>query len=159
MREMILKKALPLLLCAVLLVGAVPLHTHAEGAVGLTEEQRQSVTGRQMDPWYFPLPEECFDDILDYAGCRGYSENALYHVTNEGGFISWYEFACEIFRQAGMPVQVIPVTTEEYGLSKAKRPKNSRLDKSKLVEAGFEPLPTWQDALKRYIDAIKDNNR
>ena len=58
-----------------------------------------------------------------------------------------------------MSTKVVPVTTEEFGLSKAKRPFNSRLDKSKLAEAGFEPLPTWQDALKRYIDAIKDNDR
>ena len=74
-----------------------------------------------------------------------------YHATNEGGYISWYDFACEIFRQAGYNTKVVPVTTAEYGLSKAKRPFNSRLDKSKLVENGFEPLPTWQDALKRYL--------
>lgn len=74
-----------------------------------------------------------------------------YHATNEGGFISWYDFACEIFRQAGMATKVIPVTTEEYGLSKAARPFNSRLDKSKLTEAGFALLPTWQDAVSRYL--------
>ena len=74
-----------------------------------------------------------------------------YHATNEGGFISWYDFACEIFRQAGMSTKVIPVTTEEYGLSKAARPVNSRLDKSKLTEAGFALLPTWQDAVSRYL--------
>lgn len=74
-----------------------------------------------------------------------------YHATNEGGYISWYEFACEIFRQAGKPTKVIPVTTAEYGLSKAARPFNSRLDKSKLVEAGFTPLPVWRDALRRYL--------
>ena len=74
-----------------------------------------------------------------------------YHATNEGGFISWYDFACEIFRQAGYSTKVVPVTTAEYGLSKAVRPFNSRLDKSKLVENGFEPLPTWQDALTRYL--------
>jgi dTDP-4-dehydrorhamnose reductase len=77
-----------------------------------------------------------------------------YHATNEGGFISWYEFACEIFKQAGKNVNVIPVTTAEYGVSKAARPFNSRLDKSKLIEAGFTPLPTWQDALARYIEII-----
>lgn len=77
-----------------------------------------------------------------------------YHATNEGGYISWYEFACEIFKQARVDVKVTPVTTAEYGLSKAKRPFNSRLDKSKLVEAGFEPLPSWQDALKRYLGEI-----
>lgn len=79
-----------------------------------------------------------------------------YHATNEGGYISWYDFACEIFRQAGYSTKVIPVTTEEYGLSKAARPFNSRLDKTKLVEAGFEPLPTWQDALSRYLKEIEE---
>ena len=78
-----------------------------------------------------------------------------YHATNEGGFISWYDFACEIFRQAGYATLVDPVTTAEYGLSKAARPFNSRLDKSKLVEAGFEPLPTWQDALSRYLKELE----
>ena len=79
-----------------------------------------------------------------------------YHATNEGGYISCYDFTCEIFRQAGYTTKVIPVTTEEYGLSKAARPFNSRLDKSKLVEAGFEPLPTWQDALSRYLKEIEE---
>lgn len=79
-----------------------------------------------------------------------------YHATNEGGYISWYDFACEIFKQAGYTNTVLPVTTEEYGLSKAARPFNSRLDKSKLVENGFEPLPTWQDALARYLKEIED---
>lgn len=74
-----------------------------------------------------------------------------YHATNEGGYISWYDFCCEIYRQYGLNTKVIPVTTEEYGLSKAKRPRNSRLDKSKLIEAGFEPLPEWQDAVARYL--------
>lgn len=77
-----------------------------------------------------------------------------YHATNEGGYISWYEFACEIFKKAGYATRVVPVTTEEYGISKAARPFNSRLSKAKLVEAGFEPLPTWQDALGRYLAEI-----
>jgi dTDP-4-dehydrorhamnose reductase len=77
-----------------------------------------------------------------------------YHATNEGGFISWYDFTKEIYRQAGLTTNVVPVTTAEYGLSKAARPFNSRLDKGKLVEAGFKPLPTWQDALKRYLKEI-----
>ena len=77
-----------------------------------------------------------------------------YHATNEGGYLSWYDFTREIFRQAGRSTEVIPVTTEEYGLSKAARPFNSRLDKSKLVEKGFEPLPSWQDALGRYLAEI-----
>ena len=84
-----------------------------------------------------------------------------YHVTNEGGFISWYDFTKEIFRQAAAlghkeyeKVEVSPVTTAEYGVSKAVRPFNSRLDKSKLVKNGFQPLPTWQDALERYLKEI-----
>ncbi len=77
-----------------------------------------------------------------------------YHATNEGGFISWYDFACEIFRQAGKAMTVNPVTTEEYGLSKAARPFNSRLDKTKLAANGFQPLPAWQDALARYLKEI-----
>ncbi|MCC8140510.1 MAG: dTDP-4-dehydrorhamnose reductase [Lachnospiraceae bacterium] len=87
-----------------------------------------------------------------------------YHATNEGGYISWYEFACEIFRQAaalGHPeydaehLTVAPVTTAEYGASKAARPFNSRLDKSKLTANGFTPLPTWQDALERYLKVVE----
>lgn len=77
-----------------------------------------------------------------------------YHATNEGGYISWYDFTVEIFRQAGYDTKVTPVTTEEYGLSKAARPFNSRLEKKKLVENGFEPLPTWQDALERYLKVM-----
>lgn len=79
-----------------------------------------------------------------------------YHASNEGGYISWHEFACEIFRQAGKTMQVLPVTTAEYGISKAKRPFNSRLEKKKLSENGFQRLPTWQDALSRYLLEIKD---
>ena len=87
-----------------------------------------------------------------------------YHATNEGGYISWYDFTKEIFRQAAElghdeygedKVTVLPVTTEAYGVSKAARPFNSRLDKSKLVENGFTPLPTWQDALSRYLKEIE----
>lgn len=78
-----------------------------------------------------------------------------YHATNEGGYISWYDFTREIYRQAGYTTEVIPVSTEEYGLSKAIRPVNSRLDKSKLVENGFELLPEWQDALRRYLKEIE----
>lgn len=83
-------------------------------------------------------------------------EYGYYHATNEGGYISWYEFACEIFRQAGYTTKVIPVTTKEYGLSKAARPFNSRLDKSKLQEKGFQPLPDWKDALSRYLKEIEE---
>lgn len=81
-----------------------------------------------------------------------------YHATNEGGYISWYDFTKEIYKVAGYTTKVTPVTTEEYGLSKAARPFNSRLDKSKLVENGFTPLPTWQDALRRYIDELDMEN-
>jgi dTDP-4-dehydrorhamnose reductase len=77
-----------------------------------------------------------------------------YHATNEGGYISWYDFTCEIYRQAGRKVNVIPVSTEEYGLSKARRPFNSRLDKSKLLQEGFRPLPDWKDALSRYLKEL-----
>ncbi len=74
-----------------------------------------------------------------------------YHATNEGGYISWYDFTKEIYRQAGLDTKVMPVTTAEYGLSKAARPFNSRLDKSKLTENGFKPLPDWKDALHRFL--------
>ena len=74
-----------------------------------------------------------------------------YHATNEGGYISWYDFCVEFYKQYGLKTTVIPVTTEEYGASVAARPFNSRLDKSKLVAVGFKPLPTWQDAVKRYL--------
>lgn len=74
-----------------------------------------------------------------------------YHATNEGGYISWYDFCVEIYRQYGLKTKVIPVTTAEYGLNKAARPFNSRLDKKKLAENGFTPLPAWQDAVSRYL--------
>ena len=79
-----------------------------------------------------------------------------YHATNEGGYISWADFAEEIFRQANKDVKVKRVTTAEYGVSIAKRPFNSRLDKSKLVETGFKPLPDWKDAVRRYLEEIKE---
>lgn len=90
--------------------------------------------------------------LVDMAETEKYG---YYHATNEGGYISWYDFTKEIFRQAGYTAKVTPVTTKEYGLSKAARPFNSRLDKRKLVEAGFEPLPIWQDALERYLKEIE----
>lgn len=76
-----------------------------------------------------------------------------YHATNEGGYITWYDFACEIFRQAGMDVGVEPVSSAQYA-AKAKRPENSRMNKQKLVDNGFEPLPDWKDALRRYLMII-----
>ena len=89
--------------------------------------------------------------LVDMAETEKYG---YYHATNEGGYISWYDFTCEIFRQAGYTTKVVPVTTEEYGLSKAKRPFNSRLDKSKLGKNGFKLLPSWQNALERYLKEI-----
>ena len=91
--------------------------------------------------------------LVDMAETEKYG---WYHATNEGGYISWYDFTKEIYRQAGLDVRVIPVTTAEYGISKAKRPFNSRLDKSKLTEAGFTPLPDWKDALRRYLSEISE---
>ena len=89
--------------------------------------------------------------LVDMIGTDKYG---YYHVTNEGGYISWYDFTCEIYRQAGLKTKITPVTTAEYGLSRAARPFNSRLDKSKLKENGFTPLPDWKDALHRYLRAL-----
>jgi len=86
--------------------------------------------------------------LVDMAETEKYG---YYHATNEGGYISWYDFCCEFYRQYGLETRVIPVSTEEYGLSKAARPFNSRLNKDKLKESGFQPLPTWQDAVGRYL--------
>ena len=90
--------------------------------------------------------------IIDMIETEKYG---YYHVTNEGGYISWYDFCVEFYKQYGLMTKVIPVTTEEYGISKAVRPKNSRLEKSKLREAGFLPLPPWQDAVSRYLKEAK----
>ena len=100
-------------------------------------------------------PTYCYDLarlLVDMCETEKYG---YYHATNEGGYISWYDFCVEFYRQYGLTTKVIPVTTEEYGLSKAARPFNSRLDKSKLVEIGFTPLPTWQDAVARYLKEAK----
>lgn len=90
--------------------------------------------------------------LIDMSETEKYG---YYHITNEGDYISWYDFAKEIYQQAGYKTKVIPVTTEEYGLSKAVRPLNSRLDRSKLIENGFTPLPTWKDAVSRYLKEAK----
>lgn len=79
----------------------------------------------------------------------------FYHATNEGGYISWYDFCCEFYKQYGLDTKVIPVTTAEYGLSVAARPYNSRLEKKKLIENGFAPLPDWRDAVARYLKEAK----
>lgn len=89
--------------------------------------------------------------LVDMAETDKYG---YYHATNEGGYVSWYDFTKEIYKTAGLKTAVVPVTTEEYGLSKARRPFNSRLDKTKLKENGFVPLPEWKDALKRYLKEI-----
>lgn len=126
--------------------------------LGKTHDQIKVVSDQIGTPTYtFDLARLLCDMIeTDKYG--------YYHATNEGGYISWYDFTREIFRQATMQgheeysqdrVKVIPVTTEEYGISKAKRPFNSRLDKSKLVENGFTPLPSWQDAVERYLKEIE----
>ncbi len=86
--------------------------------------------------------------LVDMAETEKYG---YYHATNEGGYISWYDFCCEFYRQYGLDTKVIPVKTAEYGLSKAARPFNSRLEKRKLAEAGFRRLPDWKDAVKRYL--------
>ena len=113
--------------------------------VGATHDSLRVVDDQVGTPTYtFDLARLLVDMIL--TGKYG-----TYHATNEGGYISWYDFACEIFRQAGYKTKVAPVTTAEYGLSAARRPFNSRLDKSKLVASGFEPLPDWRDALARYL--------
>lgn len=91
--------------------------------------------------------------LVDMAESDKYG---YYHATNEGGFISWYDFCVEIYDQYGLATKVVPVTTAEYGLSKAKRPFNSRLDKSKLTKSGFAPLPDWKDALKRYLKELEN---
>lgn len=112
---------------------------------GLTHDMVRVVNDQIGSPTYcYDLARLLVDMIeTDKYGC--------YHATNEGDYISWYDFACEIYRQAGMDTKVIPVTTEKYGLSIATRPFNSRLDRSKLLCEGFEPLPTWQDAVARYL--------
>lgn len=86
--------------------------------------------------------------LVDMAETEKYG---YYHATNEGGYISWYDFCCEFYKQYGLETKVIPVTTAEYGLSKAARPFNSRLEKNKLAAAGFVPLPDWKDAVRRYL--------
>lgn len=100
-------------------------------------------------------PTYTFDLARLLADMAESEKYGYYHVTNEGGYISWYDFTCEIFKQAGYETKITPVTTAEYGLSKAVRPFNSRLDKSKLKENGFEPLPEWQEALERYLKKVE----
>ena len=113
--------------------------------VGKSHDSVRVVNDQIGTPTYTPDLAELLVDMIQT------DKYGVYHATNEGGFISWYEFTCEIYRQAGLHTQVLPVTTEEYGLSKAKRPFNSRLDKAKLTEQGFRRLPDWKDALQRFL--------
>ena len=114
--------------------------------VGKTHEEVRVVNDQIGTPTY---TKDLARLLVDMVETEKYG---YYHATNEGGYISWFDLCCEAYKQYGLSTKVIPVTTEEYGLSKAKRPENSRLDKSKLRECGFEPLPVWQDAVKRYLE-------
>lgn len=116
--------------------------------VGKTHEQVRVVCDQVGTPTYAKDLARLLADMIETE------KYGYYHATNEGGYISWYEFCKEIYRQSGLNTEVIPVTTAEYGLSAAARPFNSRLDKSKLEENGFLPLPLWQDALTRYLEEI-----
>lgn len=116
--------------------------------VGRTHDEVRVVNDQIGTPTYtYDLARLLVDMIVT-------EKYGYYHATNEGGYISWYDFTCEIYNKAGLTTKITPVTTEEYGLSKAKRPFNSRLDRSKLVTAGFTPLPDWKDALDRYLKEI-----
>ena len=116
--------------------------------VGKTHDMVRVVTDQIGTPTYTADLSKLLADMIQT------DRYGLYHATNEGGYISWYDFTREIYRQAGLNTKVLPVTTEEYGLSKARRPINSRLDKSKLTEQGFHRLPDWKDALHRYLSDI-----
>ena len=116
--------------------------------VGKTHDTVQVVNDQIGTPTYTHDLARLMVDMIE-SEKYGY-----YHATNEGGYISWYDFTCEIFRQAQYATKIVPVTTAEYGLSKAARPFNSRLDKSKLMESGFQLLPLWQDAVSRYLKEI-----
>lgn len=113
--------------------------------VGKTHDEVRVVNDQIGTPTYtFDLARL----LVDMCESEKYG---YYHATNEGEYISWHDFCVEFYKQYGLATKVIPVSTEEYGFSRAKRPYNSRLDKSKLAEAGFTPLPTWQDAVSRYL--------
>ena len=100
-------------------------------------------------------PTYCYDLARLLVDMIETEKYGYYHATNEGGYISWYDFTREIYMQMGMDTKIVPVTSEEYGLSVAARPFNSRLDKSKLISAGFTPLPDWKDAVSRYLKEAK----
>ena len=117
--------------------------------VGKTHDQVRVVNDQIGTPTYTPDLSRLLVDMIE-SDKYGY-----YHATNEGGYISWYDFCVEFYKQYGLPTKVIPVSTAEYGLNKAARPFNSRLDKTKLLESGFKPLPDWKDAVKRYLKEAK----
>ncbi len=117
--------------------------------VGKTHDEVRVVNDQIGTPTYTLDLSRLLVDMIE-TDKYGY-----YHATNEGGYISWYDFCVEFYKQYGLSTRVIPVTTAEYGLSKAARPFNSRLDKSKLKENGFTPLPDWQDAVARYLKEAK----
>ena len=116
--------------------------------IGKSHDQVRVVNDQIGTPTYTKDLSRLLVDMIE-TDKYGY-----YHATNEGGYISWYDFCVEIYKQAGLKTEVMPVSTLEYGLSKAKRPFNSRLDKSKLSDNGFERLPDWRDALRRYLKEI-----
>lgn len=117
--------------------------------VGKTHDEVRVVNDQIGTPTYTVDLARLLVDMIETE------KYGYYHATNSetapDGYISWFDFCCEIYSQYGLNTKVIPVTTEEYGLNKAIRPFNSRLDKRKLIEAGFEPLPTWKDAVRRYL--------
>ena len=116
--------------------------------LGKTQESVRVVCDQIGTPTYTKDLARLLGEMIQtqHYGC--------YHATNEGGYISWYDFARQILKMTGSNAAAIPVTTESYGLNIAQRPRNSRLDKEKLVSRGFTPLPSWQDALRRYLDEI-----
>lgn len=113
--------------------------------VGKTHDSVRVVNDQIGTPTYTKDLARLLADMMETE------KYGFYHATNEGGYLSWYDFCVEFYRQYGLNTKVIPVTTEEYGKSIAARPSNSRLDKSKLKENGFEPLPDWRDAVSRYL--------
>ncbi|MBQ7999940.1 MAG: dTDP-4-dehydrorhamnose reductase [Ruminococcus sp.] len=115
---------------------------------------------------------ECVKVVNDQIGSPTYTKDlarlfsemivtdkyGYYHARNEGNFVSWYDLTCKLYKLLDYSTKIVPVTTEEYGLSNARRPKNSRLDTSKLAQYGFTPLPDWEDAVERYIKELENRN-
>lgn len=116
--------------------------------VGKTHDEVRVVNDQIGTPTYTLDLSRLLVDMIETE------KYGYYHATNEGGYISWYDFCVEFYKQYGLDTNVIPVSTAEYGLSKAARPFNSRLNKSKLSDMGFTPLPVWQDAVSRYLKEV-----